>query len=622
MPNPQFDWRSGVAERVCNLVRDGRVLARFRAQCAAFLDEKKRDEEQLAAWNRRRKEHCERGLHTLAEFKARTEETERSGDDRDAIERTRPPEDTEKTWVFDYYQEVLAPDELDRLGSRTNGSMLIAFCVWIPPELRASAAPKLTVPFLFGRFTGHLHSPAFGRSIEPGKASRAERYGSLAAIHDARFPDRDPIDELHHINCGRLTEELRRREREALRQIVGALPNAAKANVLEWLPDVEADLVEHVKPPVEPRSGGGRGGETVSLELQGAVRPTATPEIGLRSRYAMPKVRLFELLIKLRVDQINRESAWTGLIAARAEVIAERAKANLTDAERIRIAMLDAGQLPPPRTSTPDGCDWIDGLREIDPAAYSFCEQNHCRNADSPGCLGLAEDELKTEDAPEWRRLAGDRYLDGAVWRFRTTPWRFVMRKLHVERAMPFTEGELSEAVRLVQLEQAEQVALAIRRFAGLQDDSGYTDQLLADFRAEYPDDVETLGLSGSGVAQAADRPSGATAKQATLPPAAVPKRPSEDAFKAWRLRDLTGLKTQKKIADAMSEQLGRKVHQGEVSRWLAEVDAYRNAGGIFPDLPGLRSELQSIDPNLIGMGARQDHLTPRQRKRRDPDAE
>jgi hypothetical protein len=100
----------------------------------------------------------------------------------------------------------------------------------------------------------------------------------------------------------------------------------------------------------------------------------------------------------------------------------------------------------------------------------------------------------------------------------------------------------------------------------------------------------------------------------------AVPKRPSENAFKAWRLRDLTGLRTQQEIADEMSKQLGRTVSQGEVSRWLNDVDAYRKAGGIFPDLPGLRGEPQSIDPNLIEMGERQDHRTARQRQRRDSD--
>jgi len=100
-----------------------------------------------------------------------------------------------------------------------------------------------------------------------------------------------------------------------------------------------------------------------------------------------------------------------------------------------------------------------------------------------------------------------------------------------------------------------------------------------------------------------------------------VPKRPSEDAFKAWRLRDLTGLKTQQAIADAMTTQLGRKVHQGEVSRWLKEVDTYRMAGGVFPDLPGLSREPQSLDPAILEMGERMDQRTIRQRPHRAPDA-
>ena len=46
-----------------------------------------------------------------------------------------------------------------------------------------------------------------------------------------------------------------------MRRILSELPNAAKANLLAWLADVEADLVEHVKPPGQPnRTGGGQGG--------------------------------------------------------------------------------------------------------------------------------------------------------------------------------------------------------------------------------------------------------------------------------------------------------------------------------------------------------------------------
>ncbi len=97
-----LDWRTTVAQRVCTLVRDRRVRARFGEQCAAFIDEINRDEEQLLAWRKRRKEHCLRGSLTLAELKARTAEDERRGNDQNAIERTRPAEDTDKTWIFDY----------------------------------------------------------------------------------------------------------------------------------------------------------------------------------------------------------------------------------------------------------------------------------------------------------------------------------------------------------------------------------------------------------------------------------------------------------------------------------------------------------------------------------------
>ncbi len=99
-------------------------------------------------------------------------------------------------------------------------------------------------------------------------------------------------------------------------------------------------------------------------------------------------------------------------------------------------------------------------------------------------------------------------------------------------------------------------------------------------------------------------------------------KRPPDDAFAAWRLRDLTGLKTQQAIADEMTTQLGRKVSQGEVSRWLAQVAAYLKAGNILPDLPGIRGIPQSLDPEVIDMGKRQEHRTPRQRERRDPNSD
>jgi hypothetical protein len=264
MPSHAVDWRSAVAEKVYNLVRDGRVLARFRAQCAAFLDERKRDEAQLGAWKQRRKNHCLKGLRTLANCNARWKKTERLGGNRKAIERTRPKKDTEKTWIFEYLNEFLSADDLTDL--KPGETALVRFAVWVPPDL--SALPKLTVPPLFGRLTGHLHAPEFGTSIEPGKASWAEKYASLAAIHDARFPHGVPIHELSDINCRLFTERmLPRAPRESLREIVGALPIKAEVDVRAWLRDVKADLVEQVGPPGRAnRTGDGQGDGTVEGE--------------------------------------------------------------------------------------------------------------------------------------------------------------------------------------------------------------------------------------------------------------------------------------------------------------------------------------------------------------------
>jgi hypothetical protein len=104
--------------------------------------------------------------------------------------------------------------------------------------------------------------------------------------------------------------------------------------------------------------------------------------------------------------------------------------------------------------------------------------------------------------------------------------------------------------------------------------------------------------------------------------PTPVPNRPSDLAFQAWRLRDLKGLKGPTAIAEAMTKQLGHKVHQGTVSRYLQQVEAYRKAGGIFPDLSEPAEKPRPIDPALIDMGARVDRHTTQQRQRRDPDSE
>ncbi len=111
---------------------------------------------------------------------------------------------------------------------------------------------------------------------------------------------------------------------------------------------------------------------------------------------------------------------------------------------------------------------------------------------------------------------------------------------------------------------------------------------------------------------------SGVKAENSPNPPA---KRPVDRAFIAWRLRDLKGLKGPTAIAAEMNRQR-IKANQGQVSVWLQRVDLYLKAGNVFPDLPGLNKEPQSIDPEIIDMGPRQDGLTQRQRPRRDPDAD
>jgi hypothetical protein len=93
-------------------------------------------------------------------------------------------------------------------------------------------------------------------------------------------------------------------------------------------------------------------------------------------------------------------------------------------------------------------------------------------------------------------------------------------------------------------------------------------------------------------------------------------QRPSEKVFKAWRLRDLTGINNQTELAAKLNEQ-GVPATQGQVSRWLKEVDEYLRAGNSLPPLDALPAKPQSIDPEIIELGERQDGRTVRQRERR-----
>lgn len=98
-------------------------------------------------------------------------------------------------------------------------------------------------------------------------------------------------------------------------------------------------------------------------------------------------------------------------------------------------------------------------------------------------------------------------------------------------------------------------------------------------------------------------------------------KRPSDFAIKAYRLKMLGGKRTQKEIAEILTQELGRKVHQGQVSRWLEEAARWIEAGNVFPDMPPVtRSRPMPIDPERLDLGRQQENRTHRQRPKRSDD--
>jgi len=147
----------------------------------------------------------------------------------------------------------------------------------------------------------------------------------------------------------------------------------------------------------------------------------------------------------------------------------------------------------------------------------------------------------------------------------------------------------------------------------------------------DVPDDLRPLvssqvvGWGSSSDAQTADTSSGVEdgekpAQGDESTPAIPSKRPSKKAFQAWFTRDVLGVGTQEEIAEKMTEE-GIPATQGQVSKWLREVEEYRKAGGTMPEIEELDS-LDTIDPAIIDVGARQDGRTRRQRQRRDDNAD
>lgn len=134
--------------------------------------------------------------------------------------------------------------------------------------------------------------------------------------------------------------------------------------------------------------------------------------------------------------------------------------------------------------------------------------------------------------------------------------------------------------------------------------------------------ELRTIEATARAAAQQLEepRPAEPEAKPAAGKSSTPPREPSKKALQAWSVRVLLGITDQTEIAEEMTRR-GTVATQGQVSKWLGQVERYLAAGGMLPDY-GNGKKPESIDPAILEIGARQDHLTPRQRQRRDPDAD
>jgi hypothetical protein len=103
--------------------------------------------------------------------------------------------------------------------------------------------------------------------------------------------------------------------------------------------------------------------------------------------------------------------------------------------------------------------------------------------------------------------------------------------------------------------------------------------------------------------------------------PTSVLSPPPDDAVKAYRLKWILGAPRQTEIAKRLTEELGRPISQGQVSRWLSQAEEFVKAGGVLPGLPNPPSKQpKSVDPERLDLGRRKDGRTERQRERRSED--
>lgn len=181
--------------------------------------------------------------------------------------------------------------------------------------------------------------------------------------------------------------------------------------------------------------------------------------------------------------------------------------------------------------------------------------------------------------------------------------------------------GQRTSMLSELPADAVEQVACVLRRELAVGTVEQTDDLLKPAVRAlrdalEGADNATTAKLADDTNKARPDEKHAETAKP-TTPTRTSARRPPEIALIAWRLRDLSGITNQTQIAAKMTKE-GISATQGQVSRWLKQVDDYMKAGNVLPTIPPPTFQPQSIDPEIIDMGERQDGRTPRQRDRGD----
>ncbi len=93
----------------------------------------------------------------------------------------------------------------------------------------------------------------------------------------------------------------------------------------------------------------------------------------------------------------------------------------------------------------------------------------------------------------------------------------------------------------------------------------------------------------------------------ATIPPASI-KEPRRKQFQAYWAEQAG--RTQTEIANWLNTT------QGNISKWIATVKQWRDAGNKMPEIPrteSLNTKPMAMDPEKIDLGPRADHRTPAQ---------